>query len=423
MVSSKPHRAFDELPVEILDTVAAFLELGDIRNLRLVSQTIAAKSGRGTFKRYFEKKTINWESATELQSFVQMTQPQRMGCFLKSLTIRGTAPTPSHTFAEEIALLTEALTKLRHNSVYGGLQFLVLTVQGQKILRNAHMEAFTNWESVWQTACKTLEISSQALADSGLSVQKLDIFGSVDLCSLACNKMALLLECVGLSKTLFSLKSLSLSLSHHIVENVQSSQDEVHEVNLATGQGYVDDIKHLLKLCPHLESLELHWFNLRTYRLGGAELEEQRFFSKIAQLGNHFSNLQHCRLEGIYTEGIAILAFFQQTTQLGSLTMRNLNLKSGTFGPIFDFLTNHLPHLAYLHLESLSEANRICFDDPGKAWLPSTCRTNGSNELTRTGADCQRAIGYRFFKGSVKGSVDAAKWRRRQTLLYGPPVI
>ena len=236
MVSSKARRAFDELPIEIVDAFATFLEFEDIRNLRLVSQTIAAKSSRGTFKKYFETKTINWESTTELQSLVQMTQPQRTGCFLKSLTIRGTAPTPSHTFTEEIALLTEAFTKLRHNSVYGGLQSLVLTVQGQKILRNAHMifpETFHNWDSVWQTAYKTLEISSHALADSGLSVQELDIFGSVDRCSLACNKISLLLEHVDISKTLFNLKNLSLSLSYHIVENVESSQEEIPEVDVA----------------------------------------------------------------------------------------------------------------------------------------------------------------------------------------------
>lgn len=426
MASSKPRRAFDELPVEIVDAVTVFLELRDICNLRLVSQTITAKSSRGTFKKYFANKTVNWESTTELQSFVQMTQPQRMGCFLKSLTIRGTAPTPSREFAEESALLTAALRNLRHNSMYGGLQSLVLTVQGQKIVQSGSMvfpESFLNWTSVWQRAYETLKITAQALADSGLFVQKLDIFGSVDRCSIACNKIATLLERVDLSKPLFGLKNLSLSLSHHTVNNVESSQEVTPEVDLATGQGYVDDIKHLLELCPHLESLELHWFSLRTYELGSAELEEQGFFNKIAQLDNHFSKLQHCRLEGIHTDGAAILAFFQQTTQISSLTMRNINLKSGTFAPVFDFLTNHMPHLAYLHLESLFERQRICFDEPGKAWLPTTCRANGPNELTRTGADCQRAIGYRFFKGRVKGSSDAIKWRRRQALLYGPPLL
>lgn len=135
MASSKPRRAFDELPFEMVEAVTAFLELQDIRNLRLVSQTIAVKSGRRTFKKYFANKTINWKSRTELRSLVQMTQPQRMGCFLKSLTIKSHAPTASREYSKEIALLTEALTNLRHNSVYGGLESVILTFKGQSVVR------------------------------------------------------------------------------------------------------------------------------------------------------------------------------------------------------------------------------------------------------------------------------------------------
>lgn len=56
MAFSKPRRAFDELPFEIVEAVTAFLELQDIRNLRLVSQTVAVKTGRRTFKKYFARK-------------------------------------------------------------------------------------------------------------------------------------------------------------------------------------------------------------------------------------------------------------------------------------------------------------------------------------------------------------------------------
>lgn len=135
MACLKPRRAFDELPFEVVEAVTAFLDLRDIRNLRLVSQTIAAKSGRGTFKKYFANKTINWKSTAELRSFVQMTKPQRMGCFLKSLAIRGRATTASRTFSKELAFLTEALENLRRNSVYGGLETVILTGSRPKRLR------------------------------------------------------------------------------------------------------------------------------------------------------------------------------------------------------------------------------------------------------------------------------------------------
>jgi hypothetical protein len=157
----------------------------------------------------------------------------------------------------------------------------MLTVQGQSIVHNGGMvfpERFPNWRSVWQTAFQTLELSSQALADGGVSVQKLDIFGSINRCSLACNMTAPVLERVDLSKTLMNLKHLSLSLSHHMVEEVDSN-DETAEVSLAAGKGYVDDIKQLLELCPHHESLELHWYKLRSHELSEAQIEEQSFFS------------------------------------------------------------------------------------------------------------------------------------------------
>lgn len=200
-----------------------------------------------------------------------------MSCFLKSLTIKGHAPTASREYSKEIALLTEALTNLRHNSVYGGLESVILTIQGQSIVRKggrAFTEAFPHWRSSWQTASETLEITSQALAESGVSVQKLDIFGSIKRCSLACNKIAPLVERVELSKPLVNLKHLSMSLSHHLGEEVKSPNDDTPEIGLAAGQGYVNDIKRLLELCPHLESLELHWYNLRRHELSGSQMKE-----------------------------------------------------------------------------------------------------------------------------------------------------
>jgi len=70
MASSKPRRALDELPFEIVEAVTAFLELQDILNLRLLWQTVAVKSGRRTFKKYSANETLNWKSTTELRSLV-----------------------------------------------------------------------------------------------------------------------------------------------------------------------------------------------------------------------------------------------------------------------------------------------------------------------------------------------------------------
>lgn len=414
MVSTQP--ALDGLPTELLEGVIALLPFQDVCSLRLVSRTIAARSGHGAFRKHFTTKTVNWTSTEQMQGFVHLTQPHWMGCLLQHLIIIGIASAAS--LEHPSRLLTKAFTNLRLNSAHRGLRSIVLLVKGHDENNNlVPCEKIRDWRQVWQTAAQTFIIMSCALAESGLPLQELDIFGSITRCSLACNQIGPMLDSIDLSRPLEKLKSLSLSLSHHTAEDPKGKVIK----SLAAGKRHANDIGRLLKLCRQLESLELHWYNLPGTNLSNeARTEERCFFTYIVHVAP-FSQLRHCRLEGIYTDETTLLTFLKKATQLSSLSMEEIHLQTGQFGPVFNYLTSHARSLDHLHLDDLWESRRlICFDSPREPHFPCSA-AYGPDTLTRIGGDCRCTIGYRLMQGRSLGFPQGLKWYRRKTLLYGPP--
>ncbi|KAH8701638.1 F-box domain protein [Talaromyces proteolyticus] len=415
MTSPKTRPTLEKVPTEILDDITTLLQFGDICSLRVVSRTIAAKCVHGKLKKYFANKTVEWTSTAQVQEFVQLTKPQWMGCFLQHLTIVGISP--ASTASSNQILLGNALDNLRLNSVHGGLQSIVLQVRGRDKKRNIiSSEKVRDWMSIWMTASRTFEIVCRALIDSALPIQKLDIFGSIPRCSLACNSIAQVLDYTDLSKSLNRLKSLTLSLSHQVVEEAKRGSSE----SLPSDKSCVGDIWHLIKMCHQLESLELHWYNLHSVvKLNEVQREDRLFFTQVVQL-DHLSQLRHFCLDGICTDEYTLLSFLKQAPQLCSVRMEDVDLKAGKFAPVFSYLTNNMPHLGQLYLDDLFESRLICFDGPGEPNFPSSA-TNGPNKLIRIGNDCQQPIRYRLMKGHSLGSAQGLKYIRRKRLLYGPP--
>jgi hypothetical protein len=345
-----------------------------------------------------------------MQEFVHLTQPNWMGCFLQHLTVIGRAPgvvaDQEHILDK---LLAKALTNLRANSTCGCLQTIVLLVQGRDDNGIIPCEKIPDWKQVWLIAARTFEVLCHALAESELPVtQKLDIFDSVFRCSLACDQITPILDSMDLSKPLKRLKCLSLSLSNHATEDLKDK---------SLGKSYAEAISEILELCPQLESLDLHWYNLYL-KMNDAHMKERRFFSHVIQ-SKQLSQLRYCKLKGIYTNEIDLLAFVKKATELSSLSMEDIHLEVGKLGPIFNHLTTNLPHLEYLHFDDLWESRLICFDSPGQPHFSSDA-PNGPNDLTRIGVDCQRTIKYRLTRGHTLGSARSAIWYRRHALLYGP---
>jgi hypothetical protein len=177
MASTQP--ALDQLPTEVLESVIALLPFQDICSLRLVSRTVAARSGQGAFRKHFTTKTVKWTSTEQMHEFAHLTQPNWMGCLLQRLTVIGIAPAVGREYTL-VKLLTKALTNLRLNSTHGCLESVVLLLQGQDDNGNiVPCEKMRDWRQIWLTAARTFEIACRALAESALPIQKLDIFDSV----------------------------------------------------------------------------------------------------------------------------------------------------------------------------------------------------------------------------------------------------
>jgi hypothetical protein len=220
---------------------------------------------------------------------------------------------------------------------------------------------------------------------------------------------------MNLSRPLEKLKCLSLSVSNHVADDPNGEAPG----SFAGGKRHAEDIVRLLKLCPQLENLELHWYSLGGIKLNDAQKEERLFLGHIVQL-EQVSQLRHCQLKGIYTNEITLLAFLKKAAGLSRLSMEQIILDTGKFSPLFNYLTNHVQHLEHLHLDDLWESRLICFDSPGQPHSPSSV-ANGPHSITRIGVDCRRTIKYRLSRGYVLGSAQASNWHRRKNLLYGPP--
>lgn len=407
----------DGLPSDILMDILDLLIFRDLCNLCLVSRTFAALCRQNNFfQNYFSTKRLKLISTEQMQEFVYLTHENRMGCLLRNLRVVGVVGIPLAARLQTLTmLLAEAFNNLRLNSAHPSLQSITLLIQTQEDgnSERVSIDKVRDWRQVWHTAAQTFQIVSLALAESALPIEILDVFGSVDRCSLTCDQIGQCLHTLQVSRALGKLKSLSLSLSHHMVEEDSGSR-------LNTVRSHTNDIARFLELCQQVQKLELHWYNLRRIKLDEADLEDRQFLAHVVQLAQ-FSQLRHCRLSGIYTDENTLLTFLQQASQLSYFSMEGIHLQSGKFGPIFDYLTTHAKHLNELNLDNLWESRLIYFYGPGQPHMPTSSASDGPNNLTRKGVDCHRKIRYHFARGEVLGSAQSANWMRRNTVLYGPP--
>jgi hypothetical protein len=129
------------------------------------------------------------------------------------------------------------------------------------------------------------------------SVQELDIFVGIDLYSLACSKVAPVLEKASFSRMPTKLEHLRLNLSHDMVEDVEDRNDKASKLGIAARTSHVNDIKSISGLRAGLESDEIYRYKLLISRLSVSQHEEQLFCNQIVHLCDHFSKLRHRRLD------------------------------------------------------------------------------------------------------------------------------
>ena len=413
----------DSLPTEIIEAIVTHLTLLDVCLLRLTAREVAAKSSQGCFKVHFITKTVHLSSLKELELFVQVTEDGWQGCALQHLKVVGpnlsadqtneTGEGQNRTTAD---LLAKALTNLRLHSSHGRLGSLTLSIDrpAQNRPRTVAIP-FYHWQPVWKSAGQTFRIVAHALQVALILVEKLDVFGDVDRCSLSPDRFRPVLDHVDLSVPLQALKDLSLSVSQR---EARDSEDQMSTSSTHPNGKLSTSLSRFLKQCPNLERLHFSWYNLRLTDLTTAEQEDRRFFDHAVGPGA-LSLLREITLEGIYTCEEALLSFLDKRRDLRIITFKELHLESGTFRPVFDHMVDHLNHLDSVHFDDLWESRLIQFPSaPGKPHFP---HPGGPTWIVRKGVEARQSIKYQPIKGRIKGSPNVNIWHRQKTILYGPP--
>ncbi|KAK4501476.1 hypothetical protein PRZ48_007285 [Zasmidium cellare] len=222
----------ESLSNEIFEWVVSYLNLDDIRNLRLASRSTAYKGSQDTFKSFFKSKHVDL-TRTDLSSFVRLTSQNGLGCLVEDLSLVGIVynpfalqnlvkngyryatkdeiardrqlqgrPIPCNeaeiSKAEEdlqmmtrsrkedeelqrqaldLALLREAFTTLAANKAHGlkrlSLQVMVYREDMTTKLPASEVKC---WKWVFETASRMFNLVVSSLHDTGLHVQAFDVF-------------------------------------------------------------------------------------------------------------------------------------------------------------------------------------------------------------------------------------------------------
>ncbi|KAF2148061.1 hypothetical protein K461DRAFT_283144 [Myriangium duriaei CBS 260.36] len=433
-----PHANLDSLPAEVLDIIVSGLAFKDACSVRLTTKNVAAQSLYGHFRSYFHHKTVMLDSPAHVERLAQMTKPGQLGCVLRRLTLKITLPPGISEFTwtalgeSSARHLTAALINVRSSSGYGSLKSLVLQAQrevdgGPKQFDLGDCAQYLSgfvpdvnvgqewrlgtWQPVWNAAQWMFATVAFALRSSNIPLEELDLFGSVDRCSLACNRITPILDCSDLSASTLGLKKLSLSLSDRSFSSENGSRPP------ASGES----VCRLFKLCPNLEMLELDWFKLPGPSYTSHRADNSIFFDQVGETVK-LPQLKSLSLTGIRTTESALLAFLTHAISLNHLSLESVCLWAGSYQPIFDCLAGRLD---YLRLDDLRGPERLYFDDaPGAAYHPtagSMSSRTGSDHLIRHGTEARKRVTYSFAQGYFISSMYAYSRSHLMRQKYGPP--
>jgi len=427
--------SLDTLPVELLAIIAAMCAFEDACNLRLTSRAMEAGSHAG-FKEHIACKKIDCTSDEQVRDLEHFTQPGYLGCYLKDLIVLGIVESVRTRIISQASILslsqasvislTQAFNNLRLNAPLKSLRSLDLRIRiagphgkGQVVTTRR----LDDWRLVWYAAARLFEVVMGALTESLLPVNKLNIFGSVNLCSLASDQIGLLLDCKDLSVSLAHLKELRLSVSDRVDQLAEAEAADVSDMLGGRLPNPTVDVTRLLKLCPQLENLDLHWMQLNGPYKDRSHVQGLSLLAEVVQL-DPFPQLRKCRLIGIRTDEATVLAFLNKVPQLSHLELAHFKIKSGGIGPVLDYLTNQLPALAYLRLEDIGDPAMVRFPSSRRGYTPPTS-VSGPFQLTRIGPDCQSLIVYRSgISGQrMKSSPETYQLQARTRSLYRLPPI
>ena len=251
------------LPAELLDVITVDLEFDDLRSLRLTSLTLSTRIADGRLKTFYRRKTVHLTRA-HLSKLVENIGSGKLGCLVESLTLVGPLQDAASWRADAEEMLTIAFAQLQRTKPHGRLHAVTLKADSNAIVKWVPWSMATvsgchgpksepdEWQRVWESAQATADVALASLAASGLLIEKLDLLESFPRCSLSYDSILDIANLPGLSPALRGLQSLSLNLSHSMPDDGMFSESQDHT--------RYKPLAKLLRMCPRLEELTLHWF-------------------------------------------------------------------------------------------------------------------------------------------------------------------
>ncbi|TVY85140.1 hypothetical protein LSUE1_G000417 [Lachnellula suecica] len=336
-MSSDP--TLDGMPLEITESIVAFLPLADICSLRLTARNVSVKSSTGVFKSHFRNKRIALNDFDRLEQAVYIAGLQSCSSLLESLTLvadravfDGDLQQGGKTRAQ---LLGRALELFCLNSTRGCLPSISLVVDGRvkedryspydmAVYMDQQRQAPQNERSICETTAQSFNDTLQVIAKHNLPIEDLNIFGNLSGDSLHCDQVTSLLAKADLSTSLQGLKQLSMSLTYY------DANDTVHTQQASFGKTMTQGICQLLQLCHSLKDLKIHWYTTppslfnRNGSRDATQSEEHQLLTRIAE-SCQFSSLERLTLRGIHTTAPALLLFLR-LLQLRSFKMEEVHL-------------------------------------------------------------------------------------------------
>jgi len=430
--------ALDALPLEICDDIASRLSAHDVTNVRLTSRSLSSLFAGPTFKSLVSHQTVDLTQPS-LESFCALAAHPTFGSVVRSVTVvakvygPATFRTTSNPYREtqpqsiaerqsynrdtlgmtqdESDWTIDQLSKQLNMRLTGSDRELLtkafhslgqidsLTLAASRSIRTGELLPVShgdNWHPIWIQATHTFTITMTAMAHTSLRVSKLDIYATVQRCSLPVCDLTLALPSLiagGFDLLGPLLEELSLSASTWVqtyssdlaaaTANYPSAvrddpilPQSITSVSISrccTSQSLPDNylgLARLLQHMPFLTSLDLHM-----YKTVGPVSEYPKVFAEIAELV-FLPRLRSCKLRGLYISYDSITQFLNKHAGLEHLELRSLHLWTGDWAQVLFYLSQQMPKLNYLVLSLLEDMSQL--------WTLRDAEAGSPEELERS---------------------------------------
>ncbi|KAI1735149.1 hypothetical protein F4680DRAFT_312111 [Xylaria scruposa] len=469
----------ESCPAETVESIVKCLGVIDAGSLRLTSRCLHSKATQGHFRSYFWSKRVKITSPS-LECFRVLTQRGSLGCEIRDLRLVGVvnnskrieAALKAHpddpsqrnleTFQERqrnhqqsrdsgqlLRHLSDAFKNIAANSATGKLHSLSLEVTVYRTDANRELCPVSggSWRLIWQSAAETFRIVFLALQESKLKIDNLNIFNGSHLhrCSVASNELSNMdYSGPGLSKTLGSVSSLSISVSERILDitpqDAQASGDSADEIDWSDDadtdmESYMADahdennfigLAGLIHTCKILKSLYIHQYGVNRRRLDPhVPIPNERLFQRSIATLDTFPPIEECSLCGVFIRESDLLTFLKRiSSSLRRFSMKTVTMSTGSFRVAFDYITSNISNLEYLYLDELMIGRDLVhFTGIGEPRFYTWDGAHGGNTLRRESKEIKQPIPYHLPTGALLpvSSPERRNWLQDQRREYGPP--